>query len=125
MNELPINKVSELISILKEFTNFLEPYKQLLDTHNIQFILKDHWSSQAIINEPLRKILTNIDILFSKHQISIEKDFEFEKKFDIMKKQNRFMKEKKIYEVDTMSIFVQKLCNHLKIGTVSIHFIII
>jgi hypothetical protein len=172
MNELPNNNVSELISILKEFTNFLEPYKQLLDTHNIQFILKDHWSSQAIINEPLRKdlenfisknkdlnlikyfkndspsnennfldnlfteikrlkllweekILTNIDILFSKHQISIEKDLEFEKKFDIMKKQNRFMKEKKIYEVDTMSIFVQKLCNHLKIGTVSIHFIII
>ena len=59
MNELPNNNVSELISILKEFTNFLEPYKQLLDTHNIQFILKDHWSSQAIINEPLRKDLEN------------------------------------------------------------------
>ena len=61
MNELPNNNVSELISILKEFTNFLEPYKQLLDTHNIQFIL-------TIIRViKLRSIITIINVIIYSH----------------------------------------------------------
>ena len=164
MNE-PNSHLNLLINILDDFIQFLEPYKFLLDTHNIQFIIDNHWSNEAIINEKLRKeletlihiekneinllklfsntdtqqssvlnnlfneiktcrstwtekILTDLNFLFERHHVSEKMKEEFEKKFDTMKKQNRFMNQKKVYEVDTMSLFVAKLCNHLKIGTV-------
>lgn len=163
MNE-SYGRLDLLKNILDNLIKFIEPYKRLLDTHNIQFIIDKHWSDEAIINEKLRnelenlienekqdinlikifetqaeqngslaflfkqvkafqaiwldKVLTDVKFLFESHQLSEKMNEEFNEKFDTMKKQNRFMNQKKVYEVDTMSLFVAKLCNHLKIGTV-------
>ena len=153
-----------LVNLLNELICFIEPYKLLLDTHNIQFITDLHWSNTNILNENLKleledflvteknlikyfneinssetrpnlmklfgqvkqfkavwhdRVLTNINDLFKEHNVTNETSLEFEHKFELMKKQNRFMNQKKTYEVDTMSIFVAKLCRHLQIETVS------
>ena len=163
MNE-SYSRLNILTNILDNLIQFIEPYKFLLDTHNIQFIIDNHWSNEAIINGKLRielenmiekenhdinlikmfatdtelsgvlaslfnqvkvfreiwldQVLIDVNVLFKSHQLSETINEDFEKKFETMKKQNRFMNQKKVYEVDTMSLFVAKLCNHLKIGTV-------
>lgn len=158
--------MNSLVNLLDELVDFIEPYKTLLDTHNIQFITDQHWSNDAIINADLRFeledflteninlvkyfnqldssknekrpnlvklfnevkrlksqwndcVLTDINKLFEEHNVAENTNSEFEKKFESMKKQNRFMNQKKVYEVDTMSIFVAKLCRHLQIRNVN------
>lgn len=49
-----------------------------------------------------------------------EYDKRLVEKFAILERQNRFMNEKKSYEVDTMSKFVANLCNKFGIRTVSL-----
>jgi len=66
------------------------------------------------------EILTPVDNLFDLNNKQLEN---FEKKFLLkfsqIGKQNRFMNEKKTYEVDLMSKFVAKLCKSQDIKTVS------
>lgn len=161
-------RLNDLIRLLDNYIDFIEPFKKLLDAHNIGFITDKQWLNEAIINQDLRleletlipndlkneinlvkifndstqqidsllyslfskiktlkslwedKVLINIDDFFKQHQVSDHSNEEFDTKFESMKKQNRFMNQKKVYEVDTMSIFVAKLCKHLQIGTVII-----
>jgi hypothetical protein len=172
-------ELSELIKILKHFVDLLEPFKTLLNTHNVQFLLESHWQNDLILTEKLRleleclinessancinlvksykefllsangssngsfkiplysqlkecndlwneKIVVDGDQFLNK-LISSSKDsvdlMEFNRslkdKFAIIGKQNRFMNEKKSYEVDTMSKFVANLCKKFNIDTVS------
>lgn len=174
-------ELSGLIKILKHFVDLLEPFKTLLNTHNVQFILESHWQNDSILTEKLRLDLeylinesqssadcinlvksykefllsgngsSNGSFIFPLYSqlkecndlwnekivvdgdqflntlISSSKDsvdlMEFNRslkdKFAIIGKQNRFMNEKKSYEVDTMSKFVANLCKKFNIDTVS------
>ena len=178
MENIDQNKLEKLIKILKHLIDFLEPYKTLLNTHNVQYIVENHWNNESFITKELRSELDGFinefestmgrinlikaykDFLFSANpdgfklslfsqlkecndlwngQIIVDADqfldrlitssinsndlIEFNKnlneKFDIIERQNRFMNEKKSYEVDTMSKFVANLCKKLNINTVS------
>ena len=173
------HRLEDLIGILEEYIQFIQPYEVLLNTHNVQFINDQHWTSDAIIHPELRKDLDQfieankeasspvpiinlvkyyskfsettakkepsnspldrlIAQLYAFHEtwnrqvltdlkdvdcldqtaFSAEHDPEFKFKFKEMGRQNRFMNQKKIYEVDTMSIVVGKLCKRQGISTV-------
>lgn len=168
----------KLISILENYTNFLGPFKTLLNTHNLQFIVENHWSNESILNLDLRKdlehflihassnntppnlvkyfhllndsnandahsslkflnqlfleikslndvwsekVLTKPECLFMpENQELIEFEKNYERQFAIVERQNRFMNNKKAYEVDIMSKFVAKLCKMVGLQTVSL-----
>jgi hypothetical protein len=172
-----MNNLSDLIEIIESYINFIDYYKNLLNTHNVQFIIENHWSNESIINLKILQDLNlliqdcnantqipnllklyaigndnnlykSIEELFNQLKYhdeiwnervltSIEKlpdldndriaNFEtnFLSKFSQLEKQNRFMNEKKTYEVDLMSKFVAKLCKSKNINTVSITDLII
>ena len=170
-------RLDDLTRILEEFIHFIKPFERLLDTHNVQFINDEHWTSDTIINPELRKDLSEfidtykeasspmpiinlvkyysqfeslgktgplnsldrlISQLYEFHKtwnqrvltdlkdlecldqlaFSAEHDPEFKLKFNELGRQNRFMNQKKIYEVDTMSVIVAKLCKKQGINTV-------
>lgn len=48
MNNL---RKEELESLLLKFTKFLEPYKHLLNSHNVQYLIDDHWNQVFTDNE--------------------------------------------------------------------------
>jgi hypothetical protein len=164
----------ELINVIDLFINFIDEYKELLNTHNVQFLIDHHWTSTAIIKNEIRRdlehliqvsdeapnllktfksisqnesanqfeslnelvfkslnlfdktwhetVLTKADKLFDLESCNSEnlKTFEqnYLQKFAQIEKQNRFMNEKKKYEVDLMSKFVAKLCKNLNINKV-------
>ena len=174
-------RLNELNNLIEIFIKFLEPYKQLLNTHNVEFLTENNWHHDSYINKNIRddleNFLANFDSLESSsidqtgtkrpnllkyyaklsnsqniaranldglfvsvkqlHEVwngqvltdparlfessgdLAEFERRFEKKFDVLKKENRFMNQKKSYEVDLMSKFVAKLCKKLDINTVS------
>ena len=162
MSESDNFQLNELINILKDFIEFLEPFKKLLNTYNVQFLVEDHWNNDQILAPVLRNDLekfinkpeneTNVNLVKYFHQFEpnfngteLEKSFSTIKKFkriwqekvltpietlvdlkgnaefdfEKLQKQNRFMKVKKVHEVDIMSKFVALLCKKLNIETVS------
>jgi hypothetical protein len=167
----------KLITILDNFTSFINSFKVLLNTHNLQFLVENHWSNEKILSSDLsddldkflaKNVLTNttpnllkyfhllneanVDLeLESLNQLFLRikhlnklwdeevitkpetffceenqelNEFEknYEKQFSIIEKQNRFMNNKKAYEVDIMSKFVAKLSKMLGLQTVSLKF---
>ena len=173
VHEKKKKRLEQLIEIINELMRFLEPFKPFLNSHNVQFLVEDHWQDEVLIKKELRENLdefilnetkTSDDLaeikvnlikywlefslkdslakncleeLFStlnqlktvwNEQVVCTNDLfeaesadyerELEAKFNKMKKQNRFMNEKKSYEVDLMSKFVARLCNKLDIQTV-------
>lgn len=171
-----------LIDLLKRLVDFIEPYKPLLNTHNVEFITGNQWEDKSLLSEELRVDLdrlidasdgvVNIVKRFKEFNIHESKASDYanlenlcrqiklfmnewdqnvitdpntflfdyikntqledsplddlqqyqadiERKFAVMQKQNRFMNEKKSYEVDLMSKFVALLCKKLHIDTVS------
>jgi hypothetical protein len=166
-------RLEQLIEIINELMRFVEPFKPFLNSHNVQFLVEDHWQDEVLISKELREDLgefissemkrsndstetkvnlikywvefvrqdcaskNNLEELFSKlehfktvwneqvvctndlfYAESVDYERELEEKFNKMKRQNRFMNEKKSYEVDLMSKFVARLCNKLSIKTV-------
>ncbi len=66
------------------------------------------------------EVLTSAENLFDSNNTELARFEEnFLLKFSQIGKQNRFMNEKKTYEVDVMSKFVAKLCKSNNINTVS------
>ena len=174
-NEKRKRRLEQLIEIINELIRFLEPFKPFLNSHNVQFLVENHWQDEVLIRKETRENLdefvsnemmktsndsaeTKVNLikywlefsrkniapmncleeLFSKlnqlktvwdeqvvctnHLFETESaDYErqLEEKFNRMRKQNRFMNEKKSYEVDLMSKFVARLCNKLDIQTVT------
>ena len=49
--------LEELTLILEKYISFLNPFKSLLNTHNVQFLIENHWSNPKILSEILRKDL--------------------------------------------------------------------
>lgn len=164
-------RLEQLIEIINELVRFVEPFKPFLNSHNVQFLVEEHWQDEVLIRKEIRESLdefisnemsnhsteTKVNLikywlefvrkdiapmncleeLFSKlnqlktvwnEQVVCSNDLfdtesigyerELEEKFNKMRKQNRFMNEKKSYEVDLMSKFVARLCNKLDIKTV-------
>ena len=165
----------KLILILDNFTSFINTFKVLLNTHNLQFLVENHWSNEEILSSDLRddldkflakKVLSNTtpnllkyfhllneanvdqelkflnqlflkikhlnklwdeevitkpeNIFLEENQELTEFEKNYEKQFAIIEKQNRFMNNKKAYEVDIMSKFVAKLSKMLGLQTVSV-----
>jgi hypothetical protein len=46
--------LQKLIKILETYTNFLSSFKVLLNTHNLQFLVENHWSNEDILRSDLR-----------------------------------------------------------------------
>jgi hypothetical protein len=177
-------RLDDLIDYLERLLDFLEPFKQLLNTHNVQFLVDDFWSNEKLFEKQLRLDLEdfivanervsnlneeqrefNVNLIKFYHQFSLANDGssngtpstcleqlfmkiiklknewnqtiltslnsltrselnasrEFEKRFDLMQKQNRFMNEKKVHEVDIMSKFVATMCKNQEIETVNLY----
>ena len=173
-------RLAELYNLIEIFIKFLEPYKQLLNTHNVEFLTENNWHNDSYINKSIRgdlehflsnydslesssidqtglkrpnllkyyaklnnsqaktdldklflnvkqlhdvwdtQVLTQPADLFEKSNDLDEFEDRFEQKFDKLKRENRFMNQKKSHEVDLMSKIVAKLCKKLGINTVSI-----
>ena len=167
----------KLIPILDNFTSFINTFKVLLNTHNLQFLVENHWSNEEILSTDLRddldkflskKVSSNTtpnllkyfhmlneanvelelkslnqlflkikhfnklwdeEVIMKTENIFLEENQElnefeinYEKQFSIIEKQNRFMNNKKAYEVDIMSKFVAKLSKMLGLQTVSLKY---
>ncbi len=50
-------QLQSLIGILDAFTDFLRPFRLLVNTHNVQFIVDKLWHNEAYINADLRNDL--------------------------------------------------------------------
>ena len=48
------SKLDELIDVLESYTQFLEPYRFLLNTHNVQFLVDNLWQNETYIDKQLR-----------------------------------------------------------------------
>jgi hypothetical protein len=175
-------KLAELNEIIQDLMEFLEPFKPLANTHNVQFLADNLWMNESLIHRGIRidldnyllnecasenkqqpnlvkfytslkerrknesdlntienfflklhefnkiwdsRVLTTSETLLSNENRKdlIEFNEKVNKKFEVMVKQNRFMNEKKSYEVDEMSKFVSKLCKKLDVYTVEIFFL--
>ncbi len=157
-----------LTKSLDTFTKFLEPYKYLLASHNVQFLVDNFWSKEYILPCSLRKDLDTLVASYTlpdtpvnlvkyysevtSHNLTGNSDLErlflqinslinqwnddiltpiesllnadltkkYESAFSKIKKQNRFMNQKKVHEVDVMSKFVAELCESKGIQNVSL-----
>lgn len=167
-----MHNLSQLIQNIDQFIEFIDSYRNLINTHNVQFLVEDHWSNTSIINTEIQtdldllvqncnlssqipnllriyitkneslvfpnieklfrqlkylnkiwneEILTPANSIFDSNNIELN-NFEatFLKNMSQIERQNRFMNEKKTYEVDLMSKFVAKLCKNKNINTVYI-----
>lgn len=168
------NDLNRLTDVIKRLIDFIEPFRCLLDTLNIDFINGHHWSNQKILPDNLRQELDEfvdecersnqpvnlikhyanfinseessskrlsfypslkeyiemwnkhvvidadrfLSYLFDESSELIEYNRQLGEKFAVLERQNRFMNEKKCYEVDTMSKFVANLCEKFNINTV-------
>ena len=162
------NRLNELIDLLETFKSFIESFKTLLNSHNVQFLVDTFWTDERLIENGIVQDLncflnqsvsnkntvnlikyyhefsqdlshrsnpTELEKLFleiinlknlwnekvltpASHFFSEQSDC-FDDAFDKIQKQNRFMNQKKVHEVDTMSKFVAKLCQDNDIETVS------
>jgi hypothetical protein len=56
------NRLLKLKQILNEFSTFIEPYRTILNNHNVQFLVDDHWSKFTDFDENLVKSLENLTI---------------------------------------------------------------
>jgi tellurite resistance-related uncharacterized protein len=164
-------RLNELNVVLLDLISFIEPYKPLLNTHNVSFLVNNDWYDSNVLTEDFRSdleilnqkfikmteygkvnnlveyylstqtnddkiqtptwkffkklnnlnknwtntIVTQVDYFFSNDDKTVKK---IDEQFYKVKKQNRFMAPKKVYEVDTMSIFVAKLCKKTHVNTV-------
>ncbi len=157
-----------LTDSLDTFTAFLKPYKHLLASHNVQFLVDNFWTKESLLSSALRNDLdafiinhtspdapinlvkhyvevtstneteySHLDGLFLEINSLIKKwnkdvltpierllnadlTTKYESTFSRIKKQNRFMNQKKVHEVDFMSKFVAELCESRRIQNVSI-----
>ena len=167
-----MHNLSQLIQNIDQFIEFIDSYRNLINTHNVQFLVEDHWFNSSIINTEIQtdldllvqdchlssqipnllriyikkneslifpnieklfcqlkylnkiwneEILTPANSIFDSNNIVLN-NFEatFLKNMSHIERQNRFMNEKKTYEVDLMSKFVAKLCKNKNINTVYI-----
>ena len=48
------NQLIDLVKILDSFIEFLKPFRQLLNTHNVQFIVDNLWQNESYISAGLR-----------------------------------------------------------------------
>jgi hypothetical protein len=107
------DKTNEAPNLLKIYM-FGSKYPILENIHEIFVQLKNLnkiWQDE---------VLTSIENVFDTNNKELAKFEEnFLLKFSQIGKQNRFMNEKKTYEVDLMSKFVAKLCKSNNINTVS------
>lgn len=171
-----MDNLETLVKTLKHFIEFIEPFKSLLNTHNVNFIVDNHWQNENILPSSLRTELDRFidkciqskqpinlvkhyksylsepesneqfsfyqnlkecldmweknviidadrflgDELFNSCSELIDYNSKLEERFRIIGRENRFMNEKKSYEVDTMSKFVANLCKKLDIKTVNL-----
>ena len=165
-----MSRLNQLVDILDKYIEFLAPYRQLLNAHNVNFLLDEHWFDPSIIAPDLRNeldemvvlrssddgcpnlvkryaqfaestdnnscldrlfsvlnshkdvwsthVLTPVESLFTTDDSPDDQASATNKKRVILEGQNRFMNEKKTYEVDLMSEFVAYLCTKLNIKTV-------
>ena len=58
LNNKP-NRHEQLIKQLDKFTEFLEPYKLLLRTHNVQFLVDNFWDNEKIFTKDLKDSISD------------------------------------------------------------------
>ena len=162
------NRLNELIDLLETFKSFIERFRTLLNSHNVQFLVDNFWTDERLVEngivQDLNRFLdqsvpnqtvnlikyyhdfsqdlsdhsnpTELEKLFleiinlkklwnekvltpTSHFLNVQ-NICFDEAFDKIQKQNRFMNQKKVHEVDIMSKFVAKLCQDNDIETVLI-----
>ena len=60
--------LQSLIDILETYINFLHTFKSLLNTHNVQFLVDNHWANETYLNKDLRADLDK----FIQHEQSLK-----------------------------------------------------
>ena len=70
--------LQKLIKILETYTSFLSPFKVLLNTHNLQFLVENHWSNEDILRSDLRGDLDSfLGASKNSHTANLVKYFHF------------------------------------------------
>ena len=54
------NRLFNLKAILREFCSFIEPYRAILNNHNVQFLVDNHWQKFVDFDANLVKLFENL-----------------------------------------------------------------
>lgn len=118
-----LNKLIDGFEVENRPVNLIKHYSNFMNNPNApQFSfyprLKeciDLWNKYVVIDADCF-----LSHLFNDSEELLEYNRQIDAKFAILERQNRFMNEKKCYEVDTMSKFVANLCKKFDTNTVII-----